>query len=245
MILQKNRLIIVLAVCFTVLVLAFLATWESYIRLAPRRTTEAYIRYLVVGDKAGILNLSSGEAAFNAQKAAASGASVVKLSVEVTEAGREWAEALAYAELGLQDGSHDAGWYRVELIQTNHAWKVISITESQPWAAGPWCWISKQDVDAVSVVFTSYLQLLTQNRYQDAAKLLCGDARVAHEADAYALAKAPLFEYAGSVHLTPLWWRRDQIVCRADYRIDGRAISVIVRFIRLEDGWHILSLDQM
>jgi hypothetical protein len=100
-------------------------------------------------------------------------------------------------------------------------------------------------VDAVSSVFTNYLQLLTQNRYQDAAKLLAGDARVAHESDTSALGKAPLFKYAGSVYLTPLWRRGDQMVARADYRIDGRAISAIVRFIQLGDGWHILSLDQV
>jgi hypothetical protein len=198
----------------------------------------------VTGDKTGAQNVSSGSAAFNANKATGS-AGVVKLDIEVTDVGPGWAEALAYTELALADGSHDAGWYQVDLIQSGGTWKVISLTEEQPWASGMWEFNSKQDVGAVTGVFTSYLQLLTQNRYQDAAKLLCGDARVAQESDTPALGKAPLFKYAGSVHLAPLWRRGDQMVCRADYRIDGKAISAIVWFLKLGDGWHILSLDQV
>ena len=143
---------------------------------------------------------------------------MVKLNIEVTDVGPGWAEALAYTELALADGSHDAGWYQADLIQSDGTWKVISLTEAEPWASGLWGFNSKQDVEAVTGVFTSYLQLLTQNRYQDAAKLFCGDARVAHESDAPALGKAPLFKYAGSVHLAPLWRRGDQMVCRADYQ---------------------------
>jgi hypothetical protein len=241
---QRNRLLVIIVVFLAVLIPASVATWKTYIRIAPGSATDAYIRAIVTGDKAGALKVSSGSAAFNAQKAT-SGAGVVKLDVEVTDVGPGWAEALAYTELTLQDGSHDAGWYQVTLIQQSSAWKAISLAEAQPWASGLWGFNSKQDVDVVSSVFTSYLQLLTQNRYQDAAKLLAGDARVAQESDAPALGKAPLFKYAGSVHLTPLWRRNDQMVCRADYRIDGRAITAIVRFIRLGDGWHILSLDQV
>jgi hypothetical protein len=241
---QRSRLFVIIIVCLAVLIPASVATWKTYIRIAPTKTADAYIRALVDGDKNSALNVSSGTAAFNAQKATGS-AGVVKLSIEVTDVGPGWAEALAYAELALQDGSHDAGWYQVDLIQKDSAWKVISLTEAQPWASGLWEFNSKQDVSAVSSVFTSYLQLLTENRYLDAAKLLCGDARVAHESDSSALGRAPLFSYAGSVHLTPLWRRNDQMVFRADYRIDGMAISAIVRFLRLGDGWHILSLDQM
>ena len=230
--------------CLAILIPTSLATWKTYIRIAPGKAAEAYIRALITGDKAGALGVSSGAAAFNAQKATG-GAGVVKLNVEVTDVGPGWAEALAYTELALQDGSHDAGWYQVVLIQTNNSWKVISLTEAQPWASGLWGFNSKQDVAAVSSVFTSYLQLLTQNRYQSAAKLLAGDARVAHESDAPALGKAPLFKYTGSVHLTSLWRSGNQMVCRADYRIDGRAVSAIIRFIRLGDAWHILSLDQV
>ena len=120
---------------------------------------------------------------------------MVKLNVEVTDVSPGWAEALAYTELALQDGSHDAGWYQVVLIQTNNSWKVISLKEAQPWVSGLWGCNSKQDVAAVSSVFTSYLQLLTQNRYQSAAKFLAGDARVAHESDAPALGKASFIQY--------------------------------------------------
>jgi hypothetical protein len=240
---QRNRLII-LVVCLAVLIPAYVAGWKTYIRVAPARATDTYIRALVAGDQKGALAGSSGSAAFNAEKAI-SNASVVNLNAEVTDVGPGWAEALAYTELALQDGSHDVGWYQADLIQQKGAWKVISLTEAQPWASGIWGWTTPQDVDAVSSVFTSYIQLLTQNRYQEASKLLAGDARVAQESDTPALGKAPLFKHAGSVHLTPLWRRGDQMVCGADYRIDGRAISVIVRFVQLGDGWHILSLDQV
>ncbi len=240
---MQKRLVIII-VCLAVLIPASVIARKTYIRMAPGVAADAYIRALVTGDKQDALNVSSGSAAFNAQKATSS-ASVVNLNIEVTDVGPGWAEALVYPELALQDGSHDAGWYQADLIQQNGAWRVISLTEVQPWASGLWGFNSAQDVDAVSGVFTSYLQFLTQNRYQDASKLLAGDARVAQESDAPALGKAPLFKYAGGVHLTPLWRREDQMVCSAEYRIDGRAISTIVRFIRLGDGWHILNLDQV
>ena len=239
-----QRKLIIIAVCLAILIPASMEAWKTYIRIDPAKAADTYIRVLVAGDKSGAQGVSSGAAAFNAQKATGN-ASVVNLNIEVTDVCPGWAEALAYTELALQDGSHDAGWYQADLIRTNNSWKVISLVEAQPWASGLRWFNSKQDVAAVSSVFTSYLKLLTQNRYQSAAKLLAGDARVAHESDAPALGKAPLFKYAGSVHLTSLWRRGNQMVCRADYRIDGRAISAIVRFIRLGDGWHMMSLDQM
>jgi hypothetical protein len=240
---QKSKIVFIF-VGVLVLTLAFVTSWKTYIRLAPARATDTYVRALVTGDQKGALNSSSGSAAFNAKRVTG-GASVVKLSEDVTDVGPGWAEALAYTELALADGSHDAGWYQADLIQSSGTWKVISLTKAQPWVSGSWGWATVQDVGTVSSVFTNYLQDLTQNRYQDAAKLLAGDARVAQESDAPALGKAPLFKFAGSVHLSPLWRRGDQMVARADYRIDGRAISAIVRFVCLGDGWHILSLDQI
>jgi hypothetical protein len=241
---RKNRLIIWI-VCLAILIPASVIAWKSYIGIAPARAVDTYVCDLVAGDQKEALSKSSGPASFDSNKATVIGASVVKLNVEIIDMGSGWAEALAYIELALQDGSHDAGWYQADLVWTNNSWKVISLSGAQPRASGLRWFNSKQDLAAASNVFTSYIQLLTQNRYQSAAKLLAGDARVAHESDAPALGKARLFKYAGSIHLTSLWRRGNQMVCRADYRIDGRAISAIVRFIRLGDGWHIMGLDQV
>ena len=65
---QRGRVIIIL-VCLAILIPTSLATWKTYIRIAPGKATEAYIRALITGDKAGALGVSSGTAAFNAQKA--------------------------------------------------------------------------------------------------------------------------------------------------------------------------------
>ena len=171
---RRGRVFIIIVVCLAILIPTSLATWKTYIRIAPGKAAEAYIRALITGDKAGAQGVSSGAAAFNAQKATGS-AGVVKLDIEVTDVGPGWAEALAYTELAWQTGLMMRDGTRRILIQPGGAWKVISLTEAQPWASGLFGFNSKQDVEAVTGVFTSYLQLLTQNRYQDAAKLLCGE----------------------------------------------------------------------
>jgi len=89
------------------------------------------------------------------------------------------------------------------------------------------------------------LESLIQNRYQEAGRYLCGPARRAHERSAPVLAVSPLLERAGEVSLAPVWRKGGQMICRVCYEADGQKMSALVRFVRLGDGWHILSITQL
>gem|GEM_PF-1854516 len=238
---RKFYSVIIAALILVLLIPVAVAGWKAYSRAAPAKTAEAYISALVKGDSKGALRVSSGSAALAAKKAANSWVQITDIQISIPSMGRNWCEALVFVEIVLQDKSHDAGFYSIELIREKE-WKVISVRQASPWVSGLWGVASKKDVKDAEDVLNSYLQMLSKNQYQAAAKLLCGQARLAHEKGAAALGKAPLFKSVGDVRLAPLWKRGNQMVCRAGYEIDGRSVKTIVRFLRLRDGWHILEI---
>lgn len=239
---QRFSSVLIVALSLALLIPVALAGWKAYSRATPARTAEAYISALVRGDPKDALQVSSGSAALAAKKAVNSGAQISDIQISVPTMGRNWCEALAFVEIVLQDKSHDAGFYSVELFRDKE-WKVISVRQASPWVSGLWGVASKKDVKDAEDVLNSYLRMLSKNQYQSAARMLCGQARLSHEKGAAALGKAPLFKSVGDVHLVPLWKRGNQMVCRAGYEIDGRGVNAIVRFIRLQDGWHILQIS--
>ena len=217
--------------------------WKTLAAIGPAKAADAYIRALAAGDRKTALARSSGNAAWVAKNLQAEKADVVSLRAFVTELGKGYAEALIYAELKLGDGSRDAGWYRLALVQKG-GWKVISAAE-HPWVPGAKKIAAKKDVAAAKEVFASYLRLLSENKYAEAAKLLCGPARRAHERGAPALGVAPLFKRVGEIFLTPVWRKGNQMICRVAYEVDERRVDALVRFAKLGDGWHVLGVDQV
>lgn len=239
---QRFSSVLVVTLSLVLLIPVVLAGWKAYSRAAPARAAEAYINALVRGDMKDALRLSSGSAALAAKKAVSSGAQISDIQISIPNMGRNWCEALAFVEVVLQDKSHDAGFYSIELFRDKE-WKVISVCQASPWVSGLWGVTLKRDVKDAEDVLGSYLGMLAENQYQSAARLLCGQARLAHEKGAAALGKAPLFKSVGSVRLIPLWKRGNQMVCRASYKLDGKSVSTVVRFLRLRDGWHILQVS--
>lgn len=241
---KKRRFYSVLIIVLTLFLLipVALAGWKAYSRATPARTAEAYISALVRGDPKDALQVSSGSAALAAKKAVSSGAQITDIQISIPAMGRNWCEALAFVEIILQDKSHDAGYYSVEMYRDKE-WKVISVRQASPWVSGLWGTASKKDVQEAEDILNSYLRMLTKNQYQSAARLLCGQARQAHENGTTVLGKAPLFKSVGDVHLNSLWKKGNQMVCRASYKLDGKSVSTVVRFLRLRDGWHILQVS--
>lgn len=217
--------------------------WKTLAAIGPAKAADAYIRALAAGDRKTALACSSGSAAWVAGTSVNTAkAEVKRIRVSVPEIGRNYAEVLAYIELALSDGSRDAGWYRLILAREDE-WKVVSVTD-HPWAPGFLWFAPRQDTVAAEEVFNSYLRLLAENRYGEAARYLCGPARRAHEKGAAALGRAALFKETSDVTLVPVWKRGNQMVCRARYRVDGRLVEALVRFARLGDGWHISGIEQ-
>ncbi len=239
---QRIHAVLVVALSLALLIPVALAGWKAYSRATPARTAEAYISALVRGDPEEALRISSGSAALAAKKAVSSGAQIAEIQISIPNMSRSWCEALAFVEIVLPDESHDAGFYSVELIKGKE-WKVISVRQASPWTSGLWGVASKRDAKEAEDILNSYLRMLTKNQYQSAARLLCGQARQAHENGTTVLGKAPLFKSVGDVHLNSLGKKGNQMVCRASYKLDGKSVSTVVRFLRLRDGWHILQVS--
>jgi len=233
---KKFRIIIALIVC-----LSFLATgWKIHIRAAPAKTAESFIQAVTIGDASTALKFSSGSAAWAAEKVNTQ-ADIVQAQVTIPNIGRNWCQALAFVEISLSDGSYDAGWYELNLVKQKD-WKVISLSEASSWVSG-FGFTTKKDTQEAKTAFSSYLKELASGRYQEAGKFLCGPARRAHEAGTDTL-KAPLFKQVDNITISPLWRKGNQMVCEAKYKIDNRNVSVIVQFLKLQDGWHILKISQ-
>lgn len=201
---------------------------------------------VISGDAERVGRLSTGSVAWrvkNAEQFVTAEAADIRISVP--NVGNGWAEAQAFVELVLQDGSRDAGWYRLELIRKNNGWKVASASEVTPWPSGLWGFAGKRDAQETKETLASYLRNLAENRFQEAGKYLCGPARRAHERGAGVLEKASLFRHVESVNVAPVWRKGNMMACRAEYKIDGRQVSVLVRFLKLQDGWHILGVSQV
>lgn len=225
-----------------VIIPLFIIGWKIHSRAAPAQAAESYIRSLVSGDTSGALKYSSGSAAWAAKKETNTSAGIADIEISIPNIGNNWCEALAYVEVILSDNTHDAGWYQLNLIN-QRGWKVYSLSETTSLVSGLWSFASKSDVQGAEKALTAYLEMLSQNKYQEASGLLCGPARRAHEAGADTL-KGALFKQAGNVALAPLWKRDNQMICKASYEIDERKVSAVVQFVKLQDGWHILKINQ-
>lgn len=239
---RKKVLALVLAVLVAT---AGAGAWQHARRGGPARTAARFTEALCSGDARGAARLACGAALFRLRNSGPlPRAEVARLAVSVPRLGRNWAEAEVFAELVLQDGSRDAGWYRLELVR-EEAWKVASASEAGPWPRGLWPFAGREDAREAGEVFASYLRDLAAGRYAEAARHLCGPARRAHERGAAVLGKGPLFKKLSGPRLDPLWRRGDTMACRAEYEVDGRSVSVVVKFLKLGDGWHVLGVTQL
>lgn len=220
--------------------------WAGGRALAARGPEAAAGAYLAAlcggGDAAGV---SAGRARFQAAARDLPRAELVRADAAAAALGKGWAEVLAFAEVRLADGSHDAGWYRMTVVRQDGDWKVVSFAEADPWPSGSWPFAAARDASAAREAFDGYLDALAGNRYAEAAGFLCGSARRAHEAGAAVLGKAPLFRQAEVSSLIPVWRRGSLMACRAEYVVDGHEARAVVRFAKLSDGWRILGVDQI
>lgn len=218
------------------------AAWTATVRAAPVKAAETYIRALAEGNTEAALQSSTGTAAWAVKNTRSDKARIVVLDTAVPEAGKDYAEVLVYAELELADGSRDAGWYRLTLTRTDR-WRVVSVLE-RLWSSGPRRTVSRHDQQEMARSLEGYLSALAQGDHREAVRRLCGPARRAHEQGEGMFKHLPV-ENIGPVEVTPVWRRGNQAVCRAEYELDGRRVSVLVRYAKLGDGWRIAAVNQV
>lgn len=216
--------------------------WTAAIRAAPAKAAQTHVRALATGDIEAALHSAAGAAAWAAKNTRSDKAQVVVLDTAISEARKSYAEVLVYAELELTDGSRDAGWYRLTLTRADR-WRVVSVSEHL-WSSGLRRPVSQRDHQEMAQDLEGYLSALSQGDHRGAVKRLCGPARRAHEQSEAAFKHLPV-EDIGPVEVTPVWRRGNQAVCRAEYELDGRQVSVLVRFAKLGDGWRIAAVNQI
>jgi hypothetical protein len=208
-----NKKLFVVVLCAVLLPVVF-AAWQASRRVPIARTAGNFLGAVVSGDAERAGKLSAGSAAWRAKNAGQPvAAEVADIRISVPNVGRDWAEASAFVEFVLRDGSHDAGWYKLELVRKNGC-KVASVSEATPWPSGLWSFAGKKDAQEAKETLASYLRNLAENRYQEAGKYLCGPARQAHEKGAGVLEKAPLFRRIESVNVAPVWRKGNIMVCQ-------------------------------
>ncbi|MHB1127544.1 MAG: hypothetical protein ACYC2T_11435 [Bacillota bacterium] len=231
---------------FAVLVgLALLAIWRTSLMKPPREVSEAYLRALASGNVGEALAYSSVAAANAAERLSGIKVQALVRSIDVSVAamGSGWARTIATVDLVLTDGTSDVGWYFLDVAKKPDGWKVIDIRESEPAINGLKLFARSQD-EALKT-FIEYLDALKNNRYDDAARLLVGPARKAHEQAASVLSKGPLFKSVSDVKVYPLWKQGKFKEARAEYIVDGRQAQVLVLFYSTDKGLRIVAVNQM
>lgn len=216
--------------------------WTTAIRAAPAKAAQTYIQALATGDIDTALRTATGTAAWAAKNSHADKVQVVTLDTVVTEVRTNYAEVSVYAELQLADGSHDAGWYRLILVRSDQ-WRVVSVSENL-WYSGIRRPVYEREQQEMVGTVEEYLSALTRGDHQEAVKRLCGPARRAHEQSEAVFKHLPA-KSVGSVEVKPVWRRGNQTVCRAEYELDGRQVTVLVHLAKLSDGWRIAAISQI
>lgn len=244
---MKPRAWLAAALAAACLFVAF-GAWRYAAGLGPKRAAREYVLALARGDARAAQNVALGSAAYAAaglQGEDVRPAEVRSVDAYLSTLGRGWALVEAEAELVLSDGTADVGWYRLELVKADGGWKVVDFRPVAPRLSGVGLAAWGRDAGAAGDAFTEYLRLLAQGRYAEAARLAVGPARAAQEREIQVLGKAPLFKEVSEVSARPLWRRGKYLALAADYRVDGRTVSVVVLMYRTKQGWRIAGVSEV
>ncbi|MHB1126950.1 MAG: hypothetical protein ACYC2T_08335 [Bacillota bacterium] len=240
---MKRLITILILLAFAVLVIA-LVVWRTSLVIPILEISEKYLNALGSGNAEEAMAHSSGAASQAALRLKGQNvqALVKGLEASVKSHGRGWAKVLATVDLLLEDGTFDVGWYSLELVQKADGWKVIAFRETEPVITGSR--LRSLDTGEASGVFLQYIQYLADNRYNEAARLLAGPARKAHEQAASVLSKAPFFKKVSNVEMVPVWHQGKFLKARAEYTIDERRTMVMVLFYKTKAGLRIIEVTQ-
>lgn len=222
------------------------------------KTAEGYLRALAGGNVAAAREVSVGGAADAATRLEGKdlAAQVVDMRMEVTAYSSSWARVFATAELTLKDGSPDVGWYELELVRNNGAWKVYSLREVPPVVKGnlselpPWLrklpligdGSREKELKEAEAVFRSYLDDLAAGRYKEAVRWLAGPALREHLAVADVLGRGKLLEAVSDLSLTPLVQDGKLLISQCNYSVEARQTRTVAVFYRTAQGWKIANI---
>lgn len=214
------------------------------------QNAEQFIRYLAAHDIENAKTLASGSVLYNLsskEKQDVPGAEITEISVQTLARSTGWAELQTTAKLRLANGDTDITWYRLDMSNSDGIWKVYQAELTGPIISGECDNNAKlEDMEAVKTVFNDYIQALAGDS-QKSVKYLAGPARRTQEMALGTLGKAPLIKSIGEPTLTPVTWnKKDILVCRADYTVDGRDVKVVVTFAKFDkDIWKIAEVASL
>lgn len=239
-------ILLLLIICFICLYLTDKANEEN----RTVETAEQFLDALVVCDINKAKGLSAGSVLANLSnnkgKGNLSEHKVISKTVYVISENKKWAELNAELETKDQKTSAvDVHWYKIHLVNNDeNNWRVYRIKEIEA-LPGKEQRLNNLDLEEATKVFSQYLALLSQNKYDKAGELLIGKAKTVHEQTKLILGTAPVIKYYKNIELDLLYYDGKLLITEVQYRVDGRNTSTVVSFSRTSEGWRIYNVSQI
>jgi len=212
----------------------------AWIGLTPHPSVHAAERFLTAlcaGDLPKARELASGRVAWDlARQPSLPKAEVVDLNVSVVARSDKWARVQAALEVVLADGTHDVGWYDIDLVRAERGWVVTHMVDAGLPVFG---WGFRKSAD-LREVMESYLAALARGDYAGAGRFLAGPARRAHEQAAPVLGHGSVINAFEKVDVEVLWSGGKRAVARYSYKADDRDAAVQAFAYRTGEGWKLV-----
>jgi hypothetical protein len=223
------------------LAVAGIAAWTGLTSHASVHAAERFLTALCAGDLPKARELSAGRVAWDlSRQPSLPEAEVVDLDVSVVARSDKWAKVRARLEVVLADGTHDVGWYDMNLVRNEQGWVVTHMDDTGLPVFG---WGFGKSVEAdLRAVMETYLRTLAQGDYDGAGRFLAGPARRAHERAAPMLGQGRVISAFEEVDGEVLWSDGKRAVARFSYKADGRDVAVQVFAYRTGEGWKLVQI---
>lgn len=171
---------------------------------------------------------------------------VISKTIKVLGENKNWAKLNAEIETkNRKTGIIDVHWYEMYLaFENENNWRIYRIDEAEIML-GINQDIQPQDKAEATKIFSQYLTLLSENKYDKAGELLVGKARTAHEQTKDILGKASVIKYFKEIKLDSLYYDGKDLIAEVRYLVDGRSTALTVSFFRTSEGWRIYNVSQI
>lgn len=221
------------------LTVAGIAAWVGLTPHPSVHAAERFLTALCAGDLPKARELASGRVAWDlARQPSLPKAEVVDLNVSVVARSDKWARVQVGLEVVLADGTHDVGWYDMDIVRAGQGWVVTHMEDAGLPVFG---WGFRKSVD-LREVMEAYLTALARGDYAGAGRFLAGPARRAHEQAAPMLDRGSVIDSFRGLRAETLWSDGKRAVARFSYKADGRDAVVQAFAYRTGEGWKLVHI---
>lgn len=212
-------------------------------------TTTKFFEAVVDNDVDKAKTLALGQVLFNIstnKKADKEEHKTLNIKPYLEQKTQQWSIVNIKIETSNINGISDVHFYKVKLIKVIKDWKIVSLSEIEPFIEKGFSYEKVSEKELVDQ-FNRYLISLKDKEYDEAGKYLISLAKNSHESTKDILSKTNLITEIdiNKVELRIISKSKNQVTAKVRHTLNGKDIENIVSFYKTSQGYKIYGILQI